>query len=463
MQDPSFDPARKSLIGSTHPLQHVYSIQLGLAALAPLVARIGWFDMKSIEQARADLERIFRAGVARVEGRFVVSNYLARNPMDQPCSLIAVGKAAGSMAQGALDLLGDTLLSGLVISKPGHVDPSLLESFPAIQMVEGSHPIPDASSLRAGTFLLDFLAQLPPDRPLLFLISGGTSSLVEVLHEGIGLDDLRRVNRWLLGSGLSIEKMNRVRKSLSAVKGGGLLRYIGERNVTGLLISDVRWDDPAVIGSGLLVANPTEEKVMDPVLPDWIRELMLLGGEVQMASSGTIDLHIVASLHDAREAAAAEARALGYATQVSHAFIGAPAENAGHRLALEVMDSLPGVYVWGGESSVRLPEKPGRGGRNQHLALAAARVIEGSDDVLFLSAGTDGSDGPGDDAGALVDGGSLGRARRYGFDAEQTLTKADSGSLLAASGDLIHTGPTGTNVMDLIIGMRLDGQANDLF
>ena len=133
----------------------------------------------------------------------------------------------------------------------------------------------------------------------------------------------------------------------------------------------------------------------------------------------------------------------------------ADAINAGRRLALELTDSNPGIFVWGGEPSVCLPDEPGRGGRNQHLALSAATVMAGHDDVCFLSIGTDGSDGPGEDAGALVDGGTIGRGQREGFEAEQCLKAADSGSFLEASEDLINTGPTGTNVMDLILGMKL--------
>jgi len=412
--------------------------------------------MIRIDKARSELLQIYNAGVSAVNGRTAVIRYLEQNPLEQACSLVALGKAASAMVLGALDVLGDLVVDGVVVSKPGHLDSRLLD-VPGLTVMEGSHPVPTADSLEAGSELIRFLAGLPAERQLLFLISGGASSLVEVLHEGVDLDDLRRVNSWLLSSGLSIEKMNRVRKAMSAVKGGGLLSYVGGRNVTGLFISDVQWDDPAVIGSGLLVADENDQQAVGTMaLPDWIRSLIKSRDINKPKASTQVSLHIIASLRDAREAAATAAEALGYQTFVSHAFISASAENAGRRLALELMDSLPGVYIWGGEPSVRLPAQPGRGGRNQHLALSAASVIEGSDDILFLCAGTDGSDGPGEDAGALVDGGSLGRARREGFDPDLTLTKADSGSLFAASGDLIHTGPTGTNVMDLMIGLRLE-------
>ena len=412
--------------------------------------------MKQFEQARSELLDIFKAGLAAVEGRAVVARYLAQHPVAGACSLVALGKAAGAMALGALESLGEGVIDGLVISKPGHL-PRELFNHPQLTLIEGGHPLPDRSSLEAGAALLDFLSHLPPERALLFLISGGTSSLVEVLRPGVGLADLQRVNRWLLGSGLPIEKMNRIRKSLSAIKGGGLLRYVGGRSVTGLFISDVRWDDPAVIGSGLLAAGGEAQESADPGnLPDWLLELMAAGKPERPTATPQPVLQVVATLRDAREGAAQAARALGYETMVSHAFINAGAENVGRRLALELLDSRPGVYIWGGEPSVRLPRQPGRGGRNQHLALSVASVIDGTDDILFLSAGTDGTDGPGEEAGALVDGATLMRARRHGFDADHTLALADSGSLLAASGDLICTGPTGTNVMDLMIGLRIE-------
>ncbi|MCB1761006.1 MAG: DUF4147 domain-containing protein [Gammaproteobacteria bacterium] len=422
--------------------------------------------MKSMEQARADLLQIFRAGVAGVAGRAAVRNHLQQHPLQGPCAVIALGKAAGDMALGAVDVLAEQVVDGLAVSKPGHLDRAALARH-GFQLFEGGHPVPDATSLEAGSALLAFIARQPEERQLLFLISGGTSAVVEVLKPGLDLAQLQRTNQWLLGSGLGIGAMNRIRRSLSAIKGGGLLRFLRGRRVSALLVSDVPGDDPAVIGSGLLAAKPEPAGVAESAmadLPDWLRSMVDRGGGESGDPGSISELHIVASLHVAREAAAAKARELGYATRVNHAFINAEAENAGRRLALELLDALPGVHIWGGEPSVQLPEQPGRGGRNQHLALAAAGVIEGHEDICFLSAGTDGDDGPGGDAGALVDGATLARARREGFELEATLAGADSGSLLAASGDLIHTGPTGTNVMDLMIGLRVEHErlTNDL-
>lgn len=412
--------------------------------------------MNDIEQARADLLRCFQAGVARVEGRSVVADYLRQQPIDGECSLVAVGKAAQSMALGAAEVLGDRLVDGLVISKREHLDRNRLSGL-RLEGIEGGHPLPDAGSLEAGRRLLGYLSGLPDGRPMLFLISGGSSSLLEVLQGGLGLDQLQAVNRWLLGSGLAIHDINEVRRRLSRIKGGGLRQLLQKHPVTALLISDVAGDDPAVVGSGLLVPPGVQNSDLERHLPQWIRALLCpLEVTALELPDLEISIEIVASLQDARQAAAEEGARLGYPVQLNRAPIDAAAETAGRRLALELADSRPGLYVWGGEPTVVLPENPGRGGRNQHLALAAATVIEGRDDVCFLSAGTDGSDGPGEDAGALVDGGTLGRARRQGYDAGECLRRADAGTLLAASGDLIHTGPTGTNVTDLILGIHLD-------
>jgi hydroxypyruvate reductase len=165
---------------------------------------------------------------------------------------------------------------------------------------------------------------------------------------------------------------------------------------------------------------------------------------------------LVATLDDARRAAADAARHLGLGARVHPELVAGEAVAAGARLAQALRQAAPGeVQIWGGETTVRLPPVPGRGGRCQTLALAAARALAGCDDVWLLAAGTDGSDGPGDDAGALVDGGTTARAALHGIDAAQALAAADAGTLLEASGDLMQTGPTGTNVMDLVLGLRL--------
>ena len=409
--------------------------------------------MPDMAGARRDLLTIFKAALTRVEGRACVRESLRGD--QGTVSLIALGKAAQSMTQGALDVLGDRVLDGLVISKAGHMDESLLRAR-GLGCLEGGHPVPDERSLRAGRELVEFIRTRPKDRRLLFLISGGTSGLVELLRDGIDLASLQRVNQWLLGSGLSIDAMNRVRKSLSRIKGGGLIPLLQGRPAQVLLISDVPGDEPGVIGSGLLVADEHPARGLDDLaLPDWLRALVPPVLPPVPTKADNIRVSIVASLADAREAAADKARELGYAVTLSRAHLGGDVNVVGRRLAYELRDAWSGLYVWGGEPTIHLPEHPGQGGRNQHLALVVACQIAGRRDVCFLAAGTDGGDGPGEDAGAIVDGGSVGRGCRVlGVDPEVCLTQADSGRFLEASDDLIQTGPTGTNVMDLMIGLK---------
>jgi len=407
-----------------------------------------------IDPARRDLLDIYSAALRRVEGRRCVREYLNASDLDG-CAMVAIGKAAQSMALGAVDALGERIAEGLVISKQGHLDWAQIGHL-GFEAIEGGHPVPDEGSLAAGAALLAFIGRQPSGRPLLFLISGGTSSLVEAPQAGVTLEHLRKTNNWLLGSGLSIREMNRVRRRLSRIKGGGLIGYLGDRHAQALLISDVQGDDPAVIGSGLLMPPPADEAGEPlPHLPDALAMLMAGIAKTDDAlGRTTIPHNLVTTLGDALQTAASRAKELGHAVTLHTEFVSGDATEAGACLATHLLSSASGVHIWGGETTLRLPLFPGRGGRNQHLALAAARQMAGYEGVYLLAAGTDGSDGPGEDAGALVDGGTLDRAQLDGFDADTALRTADSGSLLDAAGDLINTGPTGSNVMDLMIGLR---------
>ncbi|RDH88244.1 MAG: hydroxypyruvate reductase [endosymbiont of Seepiophila jonesi] len=401
------------------------------------------------------LLEIFDAALRAVDGRRCVRERLRQRPLKGQISLVAMGKAAGAMATGAREILGERIVSALVISKHGHLG-SVSASLPGWELFEAGHPLPDSRSLAAGDRLITFLQQ-EPERPLLFLLSGGASSLVESPVDGVGGDFLVRANRWLLGSGLAIGEMNRARKALSRIKGGGLLHWVGDRPVTALAISDVPGDEPDVIGSGLLVPEMITPDGMDNLsLPDWLDSVVRQAFRQRRiyGAHGPV-IEIIANLGRAKAAAAREARKLGYRVTMVDEFVAGDATAAGVRLADELKVAEPGVTVWGGETTVVLPPEPGQGGRNQHLALAAAGELQGQDNLWFLAAGTDGTDGSTEDEGALVDGATLTRARNEGFDPNQALRQADSGSLLEASGDLVTTGPTGTNVMDLMLGLKL--------
>lgn len=359
---------------------------------------------------------LWQAGVEAVGGYASVAAALHSHPSAPPDQIIAVGKAAGAMARAALDHFGP--VPTLVVTKDGHGD-----GLPAhVRLIEASHPVPDARSLAAGRALRETVQAMRPGSRLLALISGGASALAEDLLDGKTLGDLAALNQRLLAEGLDIGAMNIQRRKLSQIKGGGLLGGFQGDAVQVLAISDVPGDDLAVIGSGI-GSGPETPKF-------------------------AFDAHITASNTHARDAAAAAARAQGLAVlaceESLHDDLTALAPRIGARLT--AMGS--GVMILGGEPTVVLPPNPGQGGRNQALALALAREIAGTKGLTIVVGGTDGSDGPTDAAGAVVDGDT------WGEGADEALKAANSGAYLQAQNALLITGPTGTNVMDLIIALR---------
>lgn len=391
----------------------------------------------------------YTAALAAVDGRAVVAARLRGESPAKPVWVIAVGKAAEAMALGARDALGAAVADAFIVTR--------IPSGPLPWPVRaGGHPLPDAASLLAGRELIAFIARLPADADVLVLLSGGASALIEYLPDGITLDDLRRVNEWLLASGLDIGAMNRLRRRLSLLKGGRLADLLAPRTVRCLAISDVPGDDVRWIGSGPLTPIGPDEDLPSG-LPAFIGDLLQRSPPVAPVRENgrSIRVEIVAGNNEARQAAAKCAESQGIRARVDPALITGDAAEAGRRLAQALLESPCGVLqVWGGETTVRLPARPGRGGRAQHLALSAALTLAGHDGVYLLAAGTDGSDGPGEDAGALVDGETLARGEVHAGRAVEALARADAGTFLEASGDLIQTGPTGTNVMDLILGLR---------
>ncbi len=406
----------------------------------------------AVAELRHHALSIYANALRQVEGRKCTAEALRADNLMASTYVVAIGKAAAAMTLGARDVLGDMLVAALVITKTGHRDPALHGDV-RITQLEAEHPVPGAGSLAAGKALLEFLAAAPVNAQFLFLISGGASSLVEVLPAGVDLASYQRVNQWLLGSGWDIHRMNRVRRRLSCIKGGRLVRYLKGRATRCLLISDVPGDDPASIGSGLLVTTLMSSE-SDSDLPDWLGALINATRLDEAPVATAIPMQIVASNATAREAAAQAGQALGYTVFQHNALLAGHTVNEAHECAQSVLEGAPGIYLWGGETTIELPENPGRGGRNQSFGLAAAQVLAGSESVVLLAVGTDGTDGPGEEAGALVDGGTLARGAEYGLDADDCLDRADAGRFLAASGDLIQTGPTGTNVMDLVIAVK---------
>jgi glycerate 2-kinase len=411
----------------------------------------------SRSRCRGDLLTVYQAAIARVKGVEAVKTYLEHHPLRRGRHyLVAIGKAALSMTRGALAVLGEDIAAGLVITKHGHADDSLCSHSP-VQCLEADHPVPGHDSLRAGAAMLDFIQRTPSDSRLLFLISGGASSLVEVLSAGMDLEGLRALNRVLLASGLEIGQMNTVRKAVSMIKGGRLRHYLGARHVTTLLISDVPGDDPTVIGSGLLYPNRETEPLANlPAPVERVLEQIKLPPRIEAPPLASITTAVVATLEDAKRAAEKKARALDYEAYSHSQFLRGEAAARANAIANYLREAPAGIHIWGGETTVVLPASPGRGGRNQHLALAAALALRESSGIYLLAAGTDGTDGPTDDAGGMIDGQSIVRGNRLGMEATHYLANADSGRFLAATGDLITTGPTGTNVMDLVIALKTE-------
>jgi glycerate 2-kinase len=382
---------------------------------------------EALDPRRELLLALLRSGLERVDGRRCVARALQGGLGPAPVWVAAVGKAAPAMTLGAYEALGPAIRHSLVITR----DAEALQELTAHTQAEvwlGSHPLPDERSLAAGARLLEWVDGLPPDAMPLFLISGGASSLVEVPEEGATLEDFLALTRLSFTSGMPIGELNARRAALSRIKGGRLAAQLHGRAARALFVSDVPHDDPRVIGSGL----------MGPA-----------------AAGDNVAREVVASVDHAVAAIAGAAGRFGLSVQAPRGRFEGPAARLAARFAHELRLSGAQLCVWGGESTVELPAHPGRGGRNQHLALAAARLIAGQGDLLLLAAGTDGSDGVTEDAGALVDGETCARLALAELDADRCLREADSGRALAASGDLLHTGPTGTNVGDVVIGLKL--------
>jgi hydroxypyruvate reductase len=372
---------------------------------------------------------LLQAGLQRVDGRRCVREVLSRAAAPAAHVWVAaVGKAAVSMALGAHDALGSAIERTLIITHDADAASALARGG-GCELLVSSHPLPDERALVAGERLLAWVDALPAQAQPLFLISGGSSALVELPEAGATLADLEALTRLSFTQGMPITELNARRAALSRIKGGKLAARLKGRPARALFVSDVPQDDPRVIGSGLM--GPCGET------PDQVQR------------------EVVASVDHAVAAVAARAGALGLSVQTAARRFADDAARLAARFAHELRLAPAQLCVWGGESTVRLPDRPGRGGRNQHLALAAARLIAGHSDLMLLAAGTDGIDGLTDDAGALVDGETCARLALAELDADQCLAQADSARALAASGDLVHTGPTGTNVGDLVIGLKL--------
>lgn len=388
--------------------------------------------------SRADLERIWRAGVEACLPARVLPAHLPEAPRGRTIAL-AVGKAAAGMAE-LLEARWPAALEGLAVA-PHRTQAALRQ----IELVHAAHPVPDEASLAAAERLLTLAAGAGPDDLVLVLLSGGASALACLPGEGLALAAKRRVTEELLRSGASIGEINSVRRHLSRIKGGRLGQAAAPGRLVTLAISDVVGDRPEDIGSGPTIADPSSVDAARDVLRRY-RVVAARRGWSESPKQVAGEFRIIATNDDALAAAAVEARRLGYEPLVLGACIGEAREVGRAHGKLALAQRAGTVLISGGELSVTV-RGGGRGGRNREYALAAAIALEGGT-VCGLAADTDGMDGSPDAAGAFFDGGTLARSS---IDARAGLDANDSGTFFEALGDSFVTGPTGTNVSDLRI------------
>ncbi len=424
---------------------------------------------------RAELEAIFRSALAAVDAAALVRAAIApaadglciadaRVPAGARLRVLAVGKAAVPMAAALEEQAGERIAAGLAVA-PGGEDGQLRR----VALCRGAHPVPDASSQHAAVEAAALVDSAGPADWLVVLLSGGASSLLAAPAPGLSQDDLARTTALLLAAGCDIDGLNAVRKHLSSVSGGRLACRTAAR-VEVLALSDVPGDRLDVIGSGPFAPDPTSyadalavlarhalcERVPEPVRAHLEagargeREETPKPGDARLAR---VRHTLLASNRTAVEAARVAAEERGLQARCACAALSGEARRVGRclgALARAVRAPAPLCLVAGGETVVQV-RGGGRGGRNQELALAAALELDGRRDAALLAAGTDGRDGPTDAAGAFVDGGSVARGRARGVDAAAALAANDSHGFFRAEGGLFETGPTGTNVMDLVL------------
>ncbi|MCC6007974.1 MAG: DUF4147 domain-containing protein [Rhodobacteraceae bacterium] len=408
-----------------------------------------------VAELRAEARRLFAAGIAAADPAEAVSRALAQ-AMPRPgpggrLHLLAFGKAACTMADAALATLSAPLAAAMVITNHGNG-----RAVPGAQVLEAGHPEPDDRGEAAAKRVEALLRDAREGDVVLALISGGGSALLPAPVAGLSLADKVAVNRLLLASGLPIESVNLVRQGLSRLKGGGMLAAAAPARVEALILSDVVGNDPRAIASGPTAAplgSRAEARALLmgtglwPALPAPARAALMREPAPRPRPPAPVN-RIVGSGRLSLEAMAAAAAPR--ARIVTDCLTGDVGE-AATRIAREAGCAEPGpcVLLFGGETTVRVTG-PGMGGRNQELALRIALTAAmPMRPWAFLSGGTDGRDGPTEAAGGLVDAGTAARIRAAGGDAPALLSANDSHRALSLAGDLLLTGPTGTNVADL--------------
>ncbi|MFW5971126.1 MAG: glycerate kinase type-2 family protein, partial [Desulfovermiculus sp.] len=384
--------------------------------------------------------------------------------------VLGIGKASAAMAAEVENLLGHRIHAGLIITKYGHG-----RFLRHCRIMEAGHPVPDHNGVTAARDLIDLVSTAGPEDLVLCLISGGGSALSPAPVQGISLEDKQAVTRLLLECGATIQEINAIRKHLSRLKGGQLCRSTQKARVVSLILSDVIGDDLDIIASGITAPDPDTFDRCRQILnqygilqsvPAAVREHLDQGcsGQIQETPKPgdpvfdtTLNI-IVGSLDDALTAAEEKARFLGFHPLRLTSMLQGEAREAARFLCSIIKEvhrsrkpvPCPACLLSGGETTVRIKGE-GLGGRNMELALAASLELSGLPQTMLLSAGTDGTDGPTDAAGAFAAGSTASRAKARGLSPKQYLERNDSYNFFKEIDELFITGPTGTNVMDMQI------------
>jgi len=448
------------------------------SVLTPNPARQRYLPILEAALAAVDPRACTRQALQRAGDQVLVGQQLYDLSRAQNLYVAGCGKASAPMAQAAEDVLGDRIAAGVVVVKYGHTAPTR-----QTRLVEAGHPVPDDRGLAGTQAVVDLVQRAGPDDLVVVLISGGGSALLTLPAPGLVLEDLQDLTELLLRCGAAIHEVNTLRKHCSAVKGGQLARHIAPARALGLILSDVVGNPLDAIASGPLVPDPTtfadawtvvDQYGLVDRLPPRVRQHLQAGQcgavpETPKPGDPVFDrVQAVVVGDNARAAtrAAQAAAAAGYHAQVLSTFLEGEAREVARVVAALGKEVArhgrplppPACLVLGGETTVTL-RGTGTGGRNQELALAAALALEGWPGITVVALGTDGNDGPTDAAGGMVDGGTVVRAHAAGLDPLAHLRNNDAYPLLRATDDLLATGPTNTNVNDLILVFVEDSDA----
>ena len=403
---------------------------------------------------RSDAETIIRSAIEAVKPDSAVKRALENITFPGRVFLVAAGKAAWQMAAAAVENLTVPLSGGVVVTKYDHV----MGEISGVTCYEAGHPVPDENSFRGTQAALDLTRDLTDTDTVLFLLSGGGSALFE--KPVVSGETLQDVTRQLLACGAEITEMNTIRKRLSQVKGGRFAQWCAPARVEAVVLSDVLGDPLDMIASGPAAPDLSTcaqaQAIAEKYALDLTEDVRACLAQETPKDLTNVRSQIIGSVRELCRAAAEEARRLGYEPVYLTDHLTCEAREAGSFLA-SILRSQAGAgkklaYLAGGETVVHLTGK-GLGGRNQELALAAAAGLDGLANACVISAGSDGTDGPTDAAGGYADGDTLAELKAKGLALHQVLADNDAYHALQAVGNLLLTGPTGTNVNDVAVGL----------